>query len=208
MPRLALALYGLFMVAAFGFRSAVHYRQTGSLGVRLPPPGAPAAERAGSLLFVLALVLAVVAPAATLAGWLEPLQPLDRPGVRAVGLVLYVVGMVVTLWAQLAMGTSWRIGVDPRERTVLVTRGPFSLVRNPIFSAMLVAAVGIALLVPNVLALAASVVLLVGLELHVRVVEEPYLLRSHGAAYAAYAGTTGRFVPGVGRLGPGPTWPG
>jgi len=39
-----------------------------------------------------------------------------------------------------------------------------------------------------------------GLELHVRHVEEPYLLQTHGDAYRAYAASAGRFVPGVGRL--------
>jgi protein-S-isoprenylcysteine O-methyltransferase Ste14 len=33
-------------------------------------------------------------------------------------------------------GASWRIGVDPDERTTLVTSGPFAIARNPIFTAM------------------------------------------------------------------------
>jgi protein-S-isoprenylcysteine O-methyltransferase Ste14 len=44
------------------------------------------------------------------------------------------------------------------------------------------------------IAVAASV------QVQVRLVEEPYLLRVHGDAYRAYAARTGRFVPGVGRL--------
>lgn len=40
---------------------------------------------------------------------------------------------------------------------------------------------------------------LVGLELQVRFVEEPYLLRTH-ATYASYASRVGRFLPGLGRL--------
>ena len=31
-------------------------------------------------------------------------------------------------------------------------------------------------------------------------VEEPYLLKVHGSAYAEYAARVGRFLPGVGRL--------
>ena len=42
------------------------------------------------------------------------------------------------------MGESWRIGVDVQERTSLVTAGVFGLVRNPIFSAMCVASIGLA----------------------------------------------------------------
>ena len=45
------------------------------------------------------------------------------------------------------------------------------------------------------------VVIALGLELQVRAVEEPYLLRTHGDAYRAYAARVGRFLPGVGRFG-------
>ena len=98
------------------------------------------------------------------------------------------------------MGRSWRIGVDPGERTELVTAGPFALVRNPIFAAMLPTALGLTLLVPSWVALAGLAGLIAALELQVRVVEEPYLLQVHGDAYATYAARVGRFVPGVGQL--------
>lgn len=86
------------------------------------------------------------------------------------------------------------------ERTELVTAGPFGLVRNPIFSGMLPTSLGLALLVPNAVAGAAFVGLVVALELQTRVVEEPYLLRVHGSTYAGYAARVGRFLPGIGRL--------
>jgi protein-S-isoprenylcysteine O-methyltransferase Ste14 len=53
---------------------------------------------------------------------------------------------------------------------------------------------------PNVLALAGAVTLLIALQLQVRVVEEPYLAATHGDTYRPYAATTGRFLPGIGRL--------
>jgi protein-S-isoprenylcysteine O-methyltransferase Ste14 len=43
-------------------------------------------------------------------------------------------------------------------------------------------------------------VITLALELQVRAVEEPYLIRSHGDAYRAYAARVGRFLPGIGRL--------
>ena len=55
------------------------------------------------------------------------------------------------------MGDSWRIGVEESDRTELVTGGVFGLVRNPIYTGMIPAFVGIALLVPNPVALAAFV---------------------------------------------------
>jgi protein-S-isoprenylcysteine O-methyltransferase Ste14 len=41
---------------------------------------------------------------------------------------------------------------------------------------------------------------MVALELHVRLIEEPYLQRIHGEEYAAYATQVGRFLPGIGCL--------
>jgi protein-S-isoprenylcysteine O-methyltransferase Ste14 len=53
---------------------------------------------------------------------------------------------------------------------------------------------------PNGASLVGLLALVVGIELQVRLVEEPYLLRTHGTAYTGWAAATGRFVPGVGRL--------
>jgi protein-S-isoprenylcysteine O-methyltransferase Ste14 len=98
------------------------------------------------------------------------------------------------------MGASWRIGVVEQKRTTLVTGGPFAHVRNPIFTAVMVFAVGMLLAVPNVVSLVGFATVVAGIQLQVRLVEEPYLLRAHGAAYREYAARVGRFVPAVGRL--------
>jgi protein-S-isoprenylcysteine O-methyltransferase Ste14 len=55
------------------------------------------------------------------------------------------------------------------------------------------------LLVPTWISAAALAALIVAVELQVRAVEEPYLHLVHGQAYANYAASTGRFVPGIGR---------
>jgi protein-S-isoprenylcysteine O-methyltransferase Ste14 len=52
--------------------------------------------------------------------------------------------------------------------------------------------------------LAALLLAVVAIEMQVRVVEEPYLRRTHGDAYTAYAARGGRFLPGIGRLHPVP----
>jgi protein-S-isoprenylcysteine O-methyltransferase Ste14 len=130
----------------------------------------------------------------------EPVDALDVTAAHAAGIALAIAGIAATFYAQVAMGASWRIGVDPGERTALVTSGPFALVRNPIFAAMLPTALGLTLLVPSWIAIAGFVGLVVALELQVRVVEEPYLRQAHGEGYVAYAARVGRFLPGVGRL--------
>lgn len=195
----ALILAAVWLLLAFGLRAIVQVRRTGDTGFRF------GRERAGSpawwarLLFVLALLSVLLAPALDLSGLAAPVDLLDSTAVAALGVGLAVAGVLATLGAQVSMGDSWRIGVDPTERTTLVTAGPFQIVRNPIFSAMGLTAVGLTLMVPNPVALIGLGALIVALELQVRVVEEPYLRRTHGRAYEAYAAAIGRFVPGVGR---------
>jgi protein-S-isoprenylcysteine O-methyltransferase Ste14 len=150
--------------------------------------------------FVVALVLGLAAPVLALLDLVAPIDALDQRGLHAAGIVLAITGTVATLLAQFAMGSSWRIGVDPSERTALVTSGPFALVRNPIFAAMLPTALGLVLMVPSVVAVVGLVALVASLELQVRIVEEPYLRSVHGESYAEYAGRVGRFLPGLGKL--------
>lgn len=200
MAEVALALYVLYLALAFGARTAVHLRRTGSSGFHGLGGRPGSLEWLAGIGFAVALLLGFAAPVLQLIGVTGPLSALDMVGIRWVGTVLVVLGIVATLYAQTAMGTSWRIGVDADERTALVTNGPFALVRNPIFSAMIPTALGLTLLAPNPVAILGLAVLIVALELQVRVVEEPYLLVAQGSAYADYAARVGRFVPGVGRL--------
>jgi protein-S-isoprenylcysteine O-methyltransferase Ste14 len=200
MPGVALVLWVVFGLLAFGGRVLLQLRQTGSTGVR-GVSGAPGSrEWLGGVLFLSSLALGVLGAALELADVVGPIDPLDHPSIDLAGIFLFAGGLVLTLGAQLAMGASWRIGVDESERTDLVTDGPFAVVRNPIYSGMIPAVAGLALLAPNVISLVALAGLIVAIEIQVRGVEEPHLLRAHGDAYADYAAGVGRFVPGVGRL--------
>lgn len=68
---------------------------------------------------------------------------------------------------------------------------------------MVLTVLGLTLMTPNPLSVLALVVITVAIQLQVRVVEEPYLARTHGEGYAAYLASVGRFVPGVGTVGEG-----
>jgi protein-S-isoprenylcysteine O-methyltransferase Ste14 len=200
MATLALVLYAVYLILAFGLRTLIQLRRTGSTGFHGLGGRPGSAEWIAGVGFTLALLLGAAAPLLALLGAVEPIAALDTTPVHVAGLALALAGIAATFYAQVAMGTSWRIGVDPAERTELVTSGPFALVRNPIFAAMLPTALGLTMLVPSWVALAGLAGLAVALELQVRVVEEPYLLQVHGDVYARYAAGVGRFVPGVGRL--------
>jgi protein-S-isoprenylcysteine O-methyltransferase Ste14 len=197
---LALALYALYMALAFGLRTWIQVRRTGESGFKGISGRPGSLEWIAGVLFVVAIGVGVAAPVLDVLDVLEPLDALDSAGVRSTGIAIFLAGLLGTLYAQIAMGESWRVGVDEQERTALVTSGPFAVIRNPIFAGMLPASLGLALLVPNVVALAGLAALFIALEIQVRLVEEPHLLRAHGDSYRQYAARVGRFVPGLGRL--------
>ena len=76
--------------------------------------------------------------------------------------------------------------------------GSFRLIRNPIYTAMLVFMFGETLLAPNPVAIAVLAIFLAAVEVSVRTVEESYLLAVHGDDYRDYTASVGRFVPGIG----------
>jgi protein-S-isoprenylcysteine O-methyltransferase Ste14 len=202
MAVVALVAYLLYMALAFGLRTVIQLRRTGSSGFEGISGRPGSAEWLAGALFVVAIAVGLAAPLLALASVVEPIGALDTTAVHVVGIVLFVAGLAGTLAAQISMGDSWRIGVDENATTAMVTDGAFAIVRNPVFAAMLPASTGLALMVPSVVALAGLVALFVALELQVRIVEEPHLRRVHGADYDRYAARVGRFLPGIGRLSP------
>jgi protein-S-isoprenylcysteine O-methyltransferase Ste14 len=193
MEWLVLGLYVVYLTFAVGVRMLVQRMRTGSSGFVGVRGRVGPIESLAPALFVGSYALGMAAPVLSLVG-------IDRPlavvlGVRPLGVLFFTTGFLLTVWAQLAMGKSWRIGVAREERTALVQKGPFAIVRNPIFAAMLLAQTGLALCLPNVSAIVAALGLLLAVELQVRGVEEPHLLRAHGEAYETYRRRVGRFLP-------------
>ena len=195
----ALAVYALYLGVGFGLRTWVQWRRTGDTGWRGISGRFGSPEWWAGVPFTVALVAGVLGPITALLG-LEPVAVLDGATSHLLGAALAFAGVLATVATQLAMGTSWRIGVDDTETTELVTTGPFALARNPIFTAMATTGLGLGLMVPNLVAMLGFVLLVVALQLQVRVVEEPYLLRTHATSYESYAASVGRFLPGLGRL--------
>lgn len=193
----AIVLYAVGVVMLFGVRSWQQKRATGSAGFNGFTADLGTAARMAGLSFAAAVVAGLISPVLVLVGVL-PAVPL-APAAALVGLVLAVAGYGLAVLAQQTMGRSWRIGVDPKERTDLITHGVFGYVRNPIFTAMIAAQAGTTLLAPTWLAILGLALLVAGVELQVRRVEEPHLLAAHGARYAEYSAGTGRFLPLIGR---------
>jgi protein-S-isoprenylcysteine O-methyltransferase Ste14 len=196
----ALALLTVFGLLGFAWRAWLQRRRTGSTGFRGISGKIGSTEWVAGVGFLVALVVAVVGPLLQLSGVITPLPGLQVEVIQIAGIGLALLGIVLTVWAQLDMGDSWRVGVDASETTALVHTGMFGRVRNPIYTAMLTFDFGLALVTPNFVSIAGSVLAFAALELQVRRVEEPYLRDKHGAAYRGYTASIGRFIPGIGLI--------
>jgi protein-S-isoprenylcysteine O-methyltransferase Ste14 len=197
---IALVLFAVFGVLGFGWRLWLQHRRTGSTGFHGVSGRIGSLEWISGISFPITLMVAVSAPILQRTNAIEPFNALSAVWIQITGTVVAAAGISAAVYAQLEMGDAWRIGVDERERTTLVRSGMFGRVRNPIYTAMFTFGLGIALLTPNVAAFAAFVLLVATIELQVRRVEEPYLLRTHGDAYRDYTASVGRFIPGVGLI--------
>jgi protein-S-isoprenylcysteine O-methyltransferase Ste14 len=190
-----------FAILTLGVRVIVQLRATGETGLVGLRSGAGPSDWLSGILFVGGMAMGVVSITLVLQDTLDPIHALDTTPIHVAGIALAAAGGLAVFLAQLGMGSSWRIGVSDDQDTDLVTTGWFSLVRNPIYTAMVAGWTGFALIVPTWLSIGAVFVIAAGLELQVRSVEEPYLMRTHGDAYRSYGSRVGRFLPGIGRLG-------
>lgn len=103
------------------------------------------------------------------------------------GLVLVGIATVGRLWCSLY--------ISGRKDTELITTGPYSLTRNPLYFFSLLGFVGLGLATETIsLAVAFAVVFLLGYR---RVIqrEEEFLRRRFGQAFADYCARTPRFFP-------------
>jgi protein-S-isoprenylcysteine O-methyltransferase Ste14 len=95
------------------------------------------------------------------------------------------------------LGTNWSVTLEVRENHWLVTHGAYRRVRHPMYLALFLFSLGLALAVPNWLAGPAYLVPFAIL-FALRVGREERMMReAFGAEYEAYMARTKRLVPGV-----------
>jgi protein-S-isoprenylcysteine O-methyltransferase Ste14 len=122
---------------------------------------------------------------------------LHRPdGASWAGLLPLAFGVALYAWC--ASEFSWRGRGTPNPLDpprVLVVQGPYRVVRNPMYVAVLLVLVGEALLLtsPSIAVYAAAVAC--AFALFVLVIEEPILRRKFGASYADYVRRVPRWLP-------------
>jgi protein-S-isoprenylcysteine O-methyltransferase Ste14 len=64
---------------------------------------------------------------------------------RAMGVCICILGLLVTLWARWTLSGNWSSAVTFKQGHELIRSGPYRLVRHPIYTGLLVMALGTAL---------------------------------------------------------------
>ncbi len=114
--------------------------------------------------------------------------------VAAIGVFVCVVGVTVAIWARVYLGRNWGMPMSLRENHELVMGGPYAYVRNPIYTGILLASLGTALVSPP------WVLLFISFDIYFfysTLIEEKDMARHFPDEYPAYAARTWRLVPFV-----------
>lgn len=135
------------------------------------------------------LWLAFKAPAHA---WLRPL--FLSPALQRTAAGIAVVCLVLTWICWKKMGKSWRMGINPKEKTQLIITGPYAYVRHPIYALSTVLMLATMVAAPAPLLLLCGVIHLLFLQWESRR-EERYLVSVHGEIYDRYRRAVGGFVP-------------
>jgi protein-S-isoprenylcysteine O-methyltransferase Ste14 len=137
--------------------------------------------------------------------------PVDSwPVWLAVGLALNLVGLLFTVWARLHLGKNWSDIVTLKQDHELITSGPYSIVRHPIYTGLLLAFAGLAVArgewrsILGVVIMALSLwrchygVVIMALSLWRKLrIEERWMLEQFGSAYETYRQRVTALVPFV-----------
>lgn len=112
------------------------------------------------------------------------------------GVAITTLGVVLAIWARRCLGEYWSARVTLKQDHQLIRSGPYRYVRHPIYTGMLLGAVGRAITIGEWRGVLAVALILVA---HSRKAlrEQRMLAGEFGEEYARYCGETGFLFPRV-----------
>ncbi len=117
---------------------------------------------------------------------------------RLIGVGLAIISIPFLIWIQHTLGEYWHPYLELKEDHVLVTSGPYSRVRHPMYIVFVTFNSGMMLISANLLLLIQVVVGIILVYSRIDK-EEQMLLRKFGDEYDVYVKRTGRFLPRLSR---------
>ena len=117
------------------------------------------------------------------------------PWLQGIGLALFVLGLALAVWARIYIGQNWGMPMSEKADPELVTTGPYSAIRHPIYSGIILAMIGTTLAVSLYWLIA--VVLVGAYFLYSATMEERYMTEVFPDAYPRYKQSTKMLIPFV-----------
>lgn len=116
--------------------------------------------------------------------------------VVAIGVVMALAGFALTFWARFTIGRNWSALVALKEQHEFVRSGPYAIVRHPIYSGFILAALGTALVSGELHAFIAVALLAVAWGYKARL-EEQFMSSQFGETYKEYCRNVKGLIPFV-----------
>jgi protein-S-isoprenylcysteine O-methyltransferase Ste14 len=121
--------------------------------------------------------------------------PVNVP-LLCMGVLLMICGFSFAIWARRHLGRYWSSRVTLKQGHQVVDSGPYSIVRHPIYSGLLLSLAGTVLTIGTVQSLCGYVVIVLALALKMAA-EERLLITHLGQAYQDYRKRVKALIPGV-----------
>ena len=112
----------------------------------------------------------------------------------AIALVMTAAGIGFAIWARVYLGTNWSGAVTVKKYHTLIRSGPYSVVRHPIYTGLLLAALGGAIAFGHMRGFIGVLLLLVALRVKLQL-EEQFMQEQFGAEYTSYKRDVKALVP-------------
>jgi protein-S-isoprenylcysteine O-methyltransferase Ste14 len=118
----------------------------------------------------------------------------STPRSEWLGAAVVLIGLAITLWARLALGRNWSGAVTLKQDHELIESGPYRFVRHPIYTGVLLMALGTAVLTARVSSFVFCALLLIGLWFKLRA-EEQLMTEHFPEAYPRYRQRVRALIP-------------
>ncbi len=115
------------------------------------------------------------------------------PWLQVIGLIIFLLGLALAVWARVYLGRNWGMPMSEKANPELVTTGPYSTVRHPIYSGIILAMIGTTVAIS--LYWLVAVVLLGAYFLYSAAMEERYMAGRFPDVYPKYKQSTKMLVP-------------
>ena len=110
------------------------------------------------------------------------------------GAAVTIAGLLFAVWAREHLGRNWSRSVTIKQDHELITTGPYSVARHPIYTGILAGFLGMAIAISQVRGFIVFALIFLALWLKLRM-EEQWMRAQFGEAYATYAHRTAALVP-------------